>query len=117
MCKGNNKGAVLVPCATAEEILAKGKVTQNDIAKYVGCGRVTVTQVLNGRGTVSQEFRQRVLDAAKELGYIPRSERKKETEAKQSQHFRLMHNNCSSIEEENQYMDEWVDADWHSDQP
>lgn len=91
--------------ATAEEIRAKGKVTQHDIANYIGCGRVTVTQVLNGRGIVSQEFRQRVLDAAKELGYIPRSERKKESEAKQRQYFRLMHNNCSSIEEENQYME------------
>jgi len=45
--------------------------TQKDIAKHLGVSVATVSYVLTGRGSVGEELRQRVLDAAKELGYKP----------------------------------------------
>ncbi|HXF85391.1 MAG TPA: LacI family DNA-binding transcriptional regulator [Anaerolineales bacterium] len=49
------------------------RVTSKDVAERVGVSRTTVSLVLNDvRGIqISPETRQKVLDAAKELGYIP----------------------------------------------
>lgn len=49
-----------------------GKVTAATVAAKAGLSRATVTHVLNGRGVEMQirpETQQRVLDAARELGY------------------------------------------------
>ena len=48
--------------------------TQADVAKHAGVSRGTVSFVLNqteGLVPISQETRQRVLDAARALGYSP----------------------------------------------
>jgi LacI family transcriptional regulator len=44
--------------------------SQRDIADHLGIGQKTVSRVFGG-GIVSEETRQRVLDAAKNLGYRP----------------------------------------------
>src|SRR5258708_21368797 len=48
-------------------------VSMDDVARYVGLSRTTVSFVLNGRKDVhiSDETRQRIWDAVKELGYRP----------------------------------------------
>ncbi len=49
-------------------------ITLNDIAERVGVTPTTVSMVLNGRGNpirVSERTRQKVLQAAKELNYVP----------------------------------------------
>ncbi len=46
-------------------------VTQKDIARHVGMSRSTVVQVLNGIGDLTPATRERVLQAARELGYRP----------------------------------------------
>ena len=49
--------------------------TQVDVAKLAGVSRATVSYVLNGqtegRVPISEETRQRVLEAIEELGYEP----------------------------------------------
>lgn len=49
--------------------------TQVDVAKKAGVSRATVSYIINGRGNghfpISEETRQRVLDAVEELGYVP----------------------------------------------
>lgn len=49
--------------------------TQTDVARHAGVSRATVSYVINGltdgRISISDETRQRVLDAVTELGYIP----------------------------------------------
>jgi len=51
----------------------KKRVTSKDVAEKVGVSRTTVSLVLNNvRGIqISPETRQKVIDAAKELGYVP----------------------------------------------
>ena len=50
------------------------KVTLLDIAKYANVSRTTASMVLNNKDiNVSEETRNRVLEAAKELNYIPNS--------------------------------------------
>jgi len=53
--------------------LQKKRVTSKDVAQKVGVSRTTVSLVLNDvRGIqISPETRQKVIDAAKELGYVP----------------------------------------------
>lgn len=46
-------------------------VTIKDIAKLAGVAQGTVSNVLNDKGNVSSEKIKRVLDAARELGYVP----------------------------------------------
>lgn len=46
-------------------------VTIKDIAKLANVAQGTVSNVLNGKGNVSSEKIKRVLDAARELGYVP----------------------------------------------
>lgn len=46
-------------------------VTIRDVAKRAGVGIATVSRVLNGNPSVSEETRQRVLQAIEELNYTP----------------------------------------------
>jgi LacI family transcriptional regulator len=48
-----------------------GRTTIADIARKAGLSTATVDRALNGRAGVSAANRQRVLRAAKELGYLP----------------------------------------------
>jgi LacI family transcriptional regulator len=52
-------------------VAGMGKTTIIDIAHGAGVSTATVDRVLNGRAGVSAANRQRVLQAAKELGYLP----------------------------------------------
>ncbi|MFB4261237.1 LacI family DNA-binding transcriptional regulator [Shouchella clausii] len=49
----------------------KKKVTIRDIAKYAGVSSTTVSYVLNGINKMSEETKERVLQAIKELDYQP----------------------------------------------
>ena len=46
-------------------------VSLRDVALRSGVSFQTVGKVLNGKGTVSAETRERILEAASELGYVP----------------------------------------------
>lgn len=52
-----------------------GRPTRDDVAKHANISGATVSRVLSGRTdlSISPETRQRVLDAAKHLGYQPNS--------------------------------------------
>ena len=41
-----------------------------DIAKLAGVSTATVSKVLNGKGSISQATRERVLDIARQEGYV-----------------------------------------------
>ena len=45
--------------------------TIKDIAKKAGVAQGTVSNVLNGKGNVSSDKIRRVLEAARQLGYVP----------------------------------------------
>ncbi len=47
------------------------RLTQRDVARTIGVSDMTVSRVLTGRGTVSKRTRDRVLQAVRELGYLP----------------------------------------------
>lgn len=47
------------------------KVTIDEVAKLAGCSKGTVSRVLNEKGYVSEETREKVHKAAKELNYYP----------------------------------------------
>jgi LacI family transcriptional regulator len=47
------------------------KITINDVASAAGVSRQTVSRALNDKGEIDGETKQRVLDAARELGYRP----------------------------------------------
>ena len=48
-----------------------GKPKLQDVAETAGVSRATVSQVLNNRGRISDETRQRVRKAVEALGYVP----------------------------------------------
>lgn len=50
---------------------AKRPLTLRDVSDACGVSEMTVSRVLRNRGDVSQATRDRVLAAAKELGYVP----------------------------------------------
>ena len=45
-------------------------VSIRDVAQSAGVSMATVSRALSGRGNVSERSRQRVLDAAAELGFV-----------------------------------------------
>ncbi|WP_406004947.1 LacI family transcriptional regulator [Streptomyces sp. NBC_00637] len=47
------------------------KVTINDVARSAGVSRQTVSRALNDKGEIDGDTKQRVLDAARALGYRP----------------------------------------------
>lgn len=47
-----------------------GKVTMRDIGRLMGVSAVTVSKALSGKSGVSEELRQRIVQAASELGYV-----------------------------------------------
>ncbi|MFI6096231.1 LacI family DNA-binding transcriptional regulator [Lentzea sp. NPDC051213] len=47
------------------------RVTINDVARTAGVSRQTVSRALNDKGEIDATTKQRVLDAARELGYRP----------------------------------------------
>ena len=49
----------------------KTMITIKDVAARAGVSTTTVSQALNNKGTVGQETRQRVMDIASEMGYMP----------------------------------------------
>jgi LacI family transcriptional regulator len=51
----------------------KRRITQYDLARTLGVSQTTVSQVLGNRATatIPVETRQRIIDTARELGYIP----------------------------------------------
>lgn len=58
----------------------KKKVTTKDIADHVGLSQSAVSMILNNKSNVSfREYKKKVFDAAKELGY---QKKKKQTESK-----------------------------------
>lgn len=48
-----------------------GMVTSHDVARHLGLSQATVSRALRGHPAVTEETRQRVHDAARELGYRP----------------------------------------------
>jgi LacI family transcriptional regulator len=63
-----NHGVVVL-----DKVVARRKPTQGDVAKLADVSQATVSYVLSGTSAVSvpPETRQRILDAASELGYAP----------------------------------------------
>ena len=49
----------------------KRPLTLRDVSEASGVSEMTVSRVLRGRGDVSQTTRDRVLKAARDLGYVP----------------------------------------------
>ena len=50
---------------------AKRPLTLRDVSEASGVSEMTVSRVLRNRGDVSEKTREKVLAAAKELGYVP----------------------------------------------
>lgn len=50
---------------------AVSKATLKDVAKYAGVSSATVSYVLNGKSSISEGTRQRVLEAVQALNYVP----------------------------------------------
>ncbi|MBK3574462.1 LacI family DNA-binding transcriptional regulator [Streptomyces sp. MBT65] len=59
---------MVVPSAAGTE---PRKITINDVAASAGVSRQTVSRALNDKGEIDSETKQRVLDAARALGYRP----------------------------------------------
>ena len=56
-----------------QDLASTGKrpLTLRDVSEASGVSEMTVSRVLRGRGDVSTTTRDRVLRAAKDLGYVP----------------------------------------------
>jgi LacI family transcriptional regulator len=55
--------------------LSRGRVTTHDVARAAAVSRVTVSRVLNDHDNVTASVRERVLQAAADLGYLGRRSR------------------------------------------
>ena len=49
----------------------KNRVTLEDVARHVGVSKMTVSKVLRGTGSISEETCKKVNQAVIELGYLP----------------------------------------------
>ena len=47
------------------------KITLHDVAREAGCSLATASRVMNDNQTVGDEVRERVMQAATRLGYVP----------------------------------------------
>lgn len=52
---------------------ANGGTKLRDIAGLLGCSVATVSNAINGRGRMSEEMRQQILDKCAELNFVPNS--------------------------------------------
>ena len=69
----NNTAAVVTSAQTNDQNITQIKrVTQSEIAERVGCSTSVVSNALKGVGAVSDELKVRIVNAATELGYVPR---------------------------------------------
>lgn len=66
---GSNSGSDPVPTRRARR--GSGAVTLHDVAKLAGVAPITASRALNTPEQVSDEVRQRVLDAVARTGYVP----------------------------------------------
>jgi LacI family transcriptional regulator len=53
--------------------IANGGAKLRDIAELLGCSVATVSNAINGRGRISVEMRQQILDKCSELNFVPNS--------------------------------------------
>lgn len=53
--------------------VANGGAKLRDIAELLGCSVATVSNAINGRGRMSEEMRQQILDKCAELNFVPNS--------------------------------------------
>lgn len=51
--------------------MASDRVTIRDVARVAGVSATTVSHALNGKGRIEQATRERVLEAVRQIGYIP----------------------------------------------
>ncbi len=51
--------------------MSKGKVSLKDIAKKINTTPATVSRALNNRPGVSEELRNKIIEVANEMGYVP----------------------------------------------
>src|SRR5689334_5904010 len=58
-------------CAVSSSSTEPRRVTIHDVARSAGVSRQTVSRALNGKDEIERSTKQRVLDAARELGYRP----------------------------------------------
>ena len=56
---------------TRETVPPRRPLTLRDVSEASGVSEMTVSRVLRGRGDVSEATRQRVLETAQRLGYVP----------------------------------------------
>lgn len=56
---------------TAETTSPRRPLTLRDVSEASGVSEMTVSRVLRNRGDVSEATREKVLEAARELGYVP----------------------------------------------
>ena len=58
---------------TSRMSIPNGGAKLRDIAELLGCSVATVSNAINGRGRMSDEVRQQILDKCAELNFVPNS--------------------------------------------
>ena len=61
----------IIPMSDEIEIPPRRPLTLRDVSEASGVSEMTVSRVLRNRGDVSDATREKVLKAAKTLGYVP----------------------------------------------
>ena len=61
----------VIPMSDDIKIPARRPLTLRDVSEASGVSEMTVSRVLRNRGDVSEATREKVLNAAKTLGYVP----------------------------------------------